>query len=121
MNTIRIKEGNKNFMFICNSRDTRNGFAHDCNLFINDQHVAGASCYYINRTWESWTFQTVCMKALALIIDERKDQLKSDFMESHAYKKLTKNRRAAFNDLISKDIYLAILQRVYNNLYYKLH
>lgn len=57
MRIFKIKS--KNIDFICESKNTRNGFKHKCIMFKNGYEVAGASRFYLNRTWESFEFQSV--------------------------------------------------------------
>jgi len=44
----------------CRSRGTRSGFAHDC---VIPSLGIKASCHYLNRTWESFTFESVIHEA----------------------------------------------------------
>ncbi len=57
------------FTFDCKSRSTRSGFAHDCVLRIanTDKGVnvyTAVSACYCNRTWETYRYETVILKAL---------------------------------------------------------
>ncbi len=42
----------------------RMGFKHRAELYINDIFICKATCSYQNRTWESYTFQSVLHKVL---------------------------------------------------------
>lgn len=121
MYKINITEDNKNFEFICNSRDTRSGFAHDCSLYINDTGKAIAHCYYYNRTWEVYTFQTVCCTALHKVIDEYTERKINIFKSAHNYKRLTKARREDFEKWFSDNDYIKTLRAVYNDLLHKIY
>jgi len=47
------------------SRDTRSGFAHDISVHdSNYRDVTEASCHYLNRTWESFRYETVLHRAI---------------------------------------------------------
>ncbi len=53
------------FTVICRSERTRNGFRHLAE--VQNKHgytIAAAKCYYLNRTWERYTFESVIHKAL---------------------------------------------------------
>ena len=121
MKKININVNDYTFEFICNSRDTKNGFAHDCNLFINDFNITEAHCYYINRTWESWTFQSVCIEALQNAINAFCEIQKEGFFECHGYKRMTQKRKNEFNDYLKKLKYYNALMQCKDNLMYKLH
>jgi hypothetical protein len=55
---------------------TRNGFRHIADLYINGVLKESAKVTYINRTWESYNFQTVLQKLIresgVLSSDEKK-------------------------------------------------
>ena len=53
--------------FICESVDTRSGFAHIAEMYIgNDMYPYGRGrVNYYNRTWECWRYQTVCKSIVA--------------------------------------------------------
>ena len=57
------------------SESTRNGFRHVAILFRNGYEVNKATANYLNRTWESYDFQTVLHKLLDKSFD--KDKAKS--------------------------------------------
>jgi hypothetical protein len=44
---------------VCEAENTRNGFRHIATLLLNGQERNKAKACYINRTWESFRFQTV--------------------------------------------------------------
>ena len=82
MKIITINTKEHNFVFVCNSEDTSSGFKHVCTLFINNIEQNTATCYYYNRNWEKYDFQTVCIKAIDNIIN---DYINKNII---AYKKL---------------------------------
>lgn len=49
----------KEFTISCRSEKTRYGFRHLAVLYRNGFDVAHVKCCYYNRTWESYTFQSV--------------------------------------------------------------
>lgn len=74
MQLIKRNLAGKNYTFVCESHSTRNGFKHTCTLFACDSLYpeASATCHYLNRTWESWTYQSVCCKVVNQIIEREK-------------------------------------------------
>lgn len=68
MDTIEFNIGNgKVFNFYCKWRKTRSGFAHGCFISASGYNFK-VSCFYLNRTWESYEYQTVLHKALEYIV-----------------------------------------------------
>ena len=121
MDIITINENDNNFQFVCNSRSTRNGFAHDCNLLIDGIEKTDAHCYYYNRTWERWCYQSVCLEAINNLIDEYIERKKTLFMEDRNYKKLTAKRKKEFDEMRKLWPYLKVLEAVKANLNDNLH
>lgn len=58
------------------SRSTRSGFAHDTKVYIDGQFEIKTSAHYLNRTWESYTYQSVMKQALHLLIEAEKSEYK---------------------------------------------
>lgn len=56
--------------------ESRSGFTHTSKLYYNSELVVTAKCHYLNRTWESYPFQSVMQKAIQLAIESeiRKQQ-----------------------------------------------
>lgn len=62
------------YRFICETRNTRNGFKHTAMLFEGDNHFyyEKATCHYLNRTWESWRYQSACRECVYKVIENLK-------------------------------------------------
>ena len=50
--------------FINNYGSTRNGFFHTSKLFYNSELLSEVRANYLNRTWESYPYQSVMKQAL---------------------------------------------------------
>ena len=78
MQTIQFTNNHTNYIIHLSWRKTRNGFAHDSYLLKqSSNHNAlffqigkKATAFYINRTWESYTYQTVIYKLIGANFDE---------------------------------------------------
>jgi len=68
MNLFRL---NKEFTVVCNYKNTRNGFKHTASITRNGYSVHETKCCYLNRTWESYTYQSVLHKAIDGYFDEK--------------------------------------------------
>ena len=81
MKTIRFKNSYES---------TRGGFRHTTEVYIDDVLMHKSKCNYINRTWESYEFQSVMKNALCEMIDARKVEIKAEYKERTGTKRLGK-------------------------------
>lgn len=69
----------------CEYKKSRNGFRHIATLYTDGKVADKTSESYLNRTWESYEYQTVMQKLIkktdALTEDERK--IAMDFVENY--------------------------------------
>jgi hypothetical protein len=76
---IKIGEEEKSIKFECLSKSTRSGFYHRCELSINGEYDTFARVSYLNRTWESFTYQSAMIAAVrksSLSVEEKKALIK---------------------------------------------
>ena len=92
-----------NFTFIGETYNTRNGFKHVVNVFCENTYtdtttecIGGATCYYYNRTWECYNYQTTILKCLRVKIDGAIETLKRVYMTNYNYERMTAKRKANF-------------------------
>ena len=64
---MKIFNLDKRFSVVCESVGTRNGFKHTGALCSNGNEVYKTKICYLNRTWESFEFESILLK----VIDER--------------------------------------------------
>lgn len=102
----------RDFTFYCESHNTRNGFAHTCEVFEDNYKIGGAKINYLNRTWESYRYQSAMCNALESRIDGIKYHLKNDFMNKNGYAKMTSKRKEEFEKIVNEDKDI----KVYNDL-----
>jgi len=90
MHTIQL---DPEYSVITYADDTRNGFKHVAILMRNGQEVDKASVSYLNRTWESYSFQTVLHKLFDANFDKDKAQiLKTDLDKVHGSSLMAKGK-----------------------------
>ena len=80
-----------NIEFINTAKNTRNGFYHKTELSIDSEFILACKCNYLNRTWESYPYQSVMKESLYEAIESeilREKNLKG-------IKRLTKQLREA--------------------------
>ena len=58
-----------NIEFINSYGKTRNGFYHKTELYIDSEFILECKCNYLNRTWESYPYQSVMKEALYKAIE----------------------------------------------------
>jgi hypothetical protein len=61
MKTFRI---DKNLTIVCEHKGTRNGFKHEAALIQNGIQIDFTKVCYLNRTWESFEYETVIRQLL---------------------------------------------------------
>ena len=83
------------------ARNTRGGFAHDTQMFIDGILEMTNSAHYINRTWESYAFQSVMRQAVYLRIEEERNKLVREYKEANNKQRISKDvKESLTNELI---------------------
>ena len=108
----RIEIDGKEFMFYCNSRSTRNGFAHDVELFVNGELKEKNTCHYLNRTWECWRYQTAICGAVRQYMDRYAGYMLDDYKYDNKIKRLTAKKKADFEALRDVDDFYMTLKKL---------
>jgi hypothetical protein len=99
----RIVIDEKEFMFYCDSRSTRHGFAHDVELFVNGKPKEKTACHYLNRTWECWQYQTAICSVIRQYMNRYAGYMLDDFKFDNKIKRLTAQKKADFEALRDAD------------------
>lgn len=68
----------KQYDIVCTYSNTRNGFKHSATLMINNWTIAAATCNYLNRTWESYTYQTAIFSVIDIAVTNEKQACKEE-------------------------------------------
>ena len=83
------------------ARNTRGGFAHDTQMFIDGILEMTNSAHYINRTWESYAFQSVMRQAVYLRIEEERNKLVNEWKATNNKQRISKDvKESLTNELI---------------------
>ena len=91
-------QGEKNSIY-CKYENTRNGFKHVATMYYN-RNTYVAVCYYLNRTWECFEYQSVIRKLYCIISDEMKEKAVEEWKTTKGKKRISKTER----ERIYKDI-----------------
>lgn len=85
---------NNEYTFINSSRGNRSGFVHETKLYKNDRLIGENKVQYYNRTWESYTYQTVMKGAVRILLDDGFESFKANWKLQHDVKRLTKAKES---------------------------
>ena len=78
----------ENYRAFCNVYNNRSGFVHECRLELKNPvklktggflYATYAKSQYYNRTWESYEFQSVILKACESLPKKEREQARSEF------------------------------------------
>lgn len=105
------------YTFVCRSRSTCSGFAHDAELQTANGYVIGtASCHYINRTWESYTYQSAMIAVVREKIDAFIRIATRQFKEKQGISRITAKRKPELEAYIANERKSLILWRELDQL-----
>lgn len=102
MKIFKFDANGHKFEFVCNVRNTRNGFAHDTRVFIdsNPHEAAKSTCHYINRTWENYAYQNAMLSLARGFVIDHMERERAEFMRTRDYQRMTAKRKAEFAEYI---------------------
>ena len=109
-------------MLSADSRGTRHGFAHDAEITVYPDngtfcgYSVSAHCYYLNRTWERYTYQTVLQRACHNAMECRADELLAAYKTDNGYQRMTKKRAAEFTETLKADAEYTAIESVLQQL-----
>lgn len=103
MNIKRFDIDDKHVEFVNQDASTRHGFKHMTTMFINGMDCGEHTVHYLNRTWECYPFQTCMRGCTRELLENRIENLKSDFKFKHGYSKMTAKRKEEFEKYITDD------------------
>lgn len=82
--------------FVCSSRNTRHGFAHDALLLIDGCEQGSDTAHYLNRTWECFRYQSVIGSIVRAHVREERERIRAEWMRSRGYERMTAKRREEY-------------------------
>lgn len=106
----KITVNGKEYDFVCTWRKNRSGFVHECELQNNGRWLADTKAQYYNRTWETYSYQSVMRNCVSILKARREAEIKSNFMTENHYGRLTENRKVELEKLYKADSELAELE-----------
>ena len=112
MGLHRLAIDGKEIIFNNTWRGTRSGFVHETELYIDGWNAAAARCYYINRTWERYSYQSVMLEAVHKLQEEETAREKAYFLQVNGYKNMMASRRAAFAEYLEDNKNLSFYKKI---------
>jgi 7,8-dihydro-6-hydroxymethylpterin-pyrophosphokinase len=90
-------------------KSTKNGFTHVSKLYRNNALVCEARCHYLNRTWESYTFQSSMKKVISMAIEK-------EIAEQKRFQGIKRLTKALRQDIINYSSWINELTTKYKSL-----
>ena len=112
MSIYRLSIEGKEIIFNNSWRGTRSGFKHETELYIDGWQAAEARCYYINRTWERYSYQSVMLEAVHKLQEEEEAREKAYFLQVNGFKNMMAHRKAAFMEYLAQNKTLAFYKQI---------
>ena len=75
------------YRFINEWRNTSSGFKHTTEVFRDDSYLTNRSNHYLNRTWESYQFQSVMRNAINDLLGWMLKEYLEAYKEEHDIKR----------------------------------
>ena len=112
MGIYRLSIEGKEIIFNNTWRGTRSGFVHETELYIDGWQATEARCYYINRTWERYSYQSVMLEAVHKLQERETAQEKAHFLRANGFKNMMKHREPAFLESLASNKTLAFYKKI---------
>lgn len=93
MSTIVKEIGNHKYTFYCEWVDCRDGFSHVCELYKDGYKLNSNRVHYLNRTWESYEFQSVMRGCVQNEIERILNKAIADYKTANGITRLVKDRK----------------------------
>ena len=106
----------ENWAIINEWGNTRNGFKHISTLLHYGNEVAKNNTCYLNRTWESYTYQTSMKNVVASYVREIKNRIVDNYKSENHVARLTKTHKANIDKIIAQNATLQQLGEIYRQL-----
>lgn len=103
MDIINRAVNGKHFEFDCEYKDTRDGFNHFVRLYMNGDLIAEEKRHYINRTWETYRYQSAMIGAINNALAHEKARVREEYLRENNCKNVTEKRRAGLEEKYKSD------------------
>lgn len=95
MTTKSININGKGYMFLCEFWGTRHGFAHSAELVETENYktLGYATRFYLNRTWENYTYQSAMLDAIDSAKRSEYERIENHMKAANGWARMTPKRR----------------------------
>lgn len=100
----------KDYKLVCDTYSTSRAWGHTAVLFEHNNEIHKAKVRYINRTWESFRYQSVMLNCIYDMIASRKDRIIYDYKMKTGATRLTKRTK---EELVGCDSEIMKLEDLY--------
>lgn len=100
---IEFKVGEDKYTFINHTESSQSGFTHVSQMFKNGSYKGHARIRYVNRTWESYQYESVMRRNVSRLMDNRAFELFEEFKTRHNYTRMTEKRRREWEKEYDED------------------
>lgn len=90
--TIKCKSGNE-YQIINESWETSRAWGHRSTLLKNNNEIDTHKVKYLNRTWESYTYQTCMLGLIEEIMRANKENYITQYKEDNGITRLARAKR----------------------------
>lgn len=112
MRIHKLSIDGKEIIFINNCRSCPSGFVHETDLFIDGWQAADARCYYINRTWERYAYQSVMLEAVHKLQEWEMEREKCRFRQQNGIKNIMERHKSALEDQLKNNEDLLLYKKI---------
>jgi len=95
--------GKNKYQFINESFSNYRNWGHKTRLFKNNVFLNNAKCIYLNRTWESYPYQSVMKKCLSDYISTMLDDYFAEYKKANNIKRLSSLKKEPLIVIFKKD------------------
>ena len=107
----------KNFKIVGDSYSNSRSWGHTAVVFKEDYELSKSRIRYYNRTWESYTYQSVILDALYEAIKGRESRIIADYKDKSGAIRITKRKREELVECDEDIIELRDVYDYFNNKY----
>ena len=112
MEVKQLTINGKEILFINAWKDSPSGFVHETEMYVDGWQTSAARCYYINRTWERYRYQSVMLEAVNSLQQQQTEREKRAFKQLHGIKNIMERHKTAFNEYLKNSETMAFLGKI---------
>lgn len=116
METKKVMVLGKEYLFVNEAVGNRSGFIHRSTLLENGYEFATAKVQYINRTWESYRYQTVMKRLVYNLIDSERESYLKMIKTRNGWSRWPNGRKAEYSKVFETSQEFKTLETLLNSL-----